>query len=215
MLGVPTLIVDRNHEIGDNWRNRYHQLVLHDPIHYDQMPYLHFPEWWPLYTPKDKLAGFLQSYAEMLELNVWTGTTVESAHWDGARKRWSVEVRRKHGNGSVETRTLHPRHIVQATGHSGQKNLPRLQGYEGFRGDRICVSNLWSSWLLPFAARVPLVVLGPCFVSGVLARGCSGTGSTPLLFSERLLTLDDVALLRVYGGAAGRAREEGSGDWQL
>ncbi len=31
-LGVRTLIVDRNPRIGDNWRNRYHQLVLHDSV---------------------------------------------------------------------------------------------------------------------------------------------------------------------------------------
>ena len=31
-LGIRSLIVDRNGRIGDNWRNRYHQLVLHDPI---------------------------------------------------------------------------------------------------------------------------------------------------------------------------------------
>lgn len=35
MLGIPTLLVDRNLRIGDNWRNRYHQLVLHDPVWYD------------------------------------------------------------------------------------------------------------------------------------------------------------------------------------
>lgn len=38
-LGVPTLIIDRNQRIGDNWRNRYHQLVLHDPVWYDHLPY--------------------------------------------------------------------------------------------------------------------------------------------------------------------------------
>ena len=35
MLGIPTLLVDRNLRIGDSWRNRYHQLVLHDPVWYD------------------------------------------------------------------------------------------------------------------------------------------------------------------------------------
>ena len=38
-LGVPTLIIDRNERVGDNWRNRYHQLVLHDPVWYDHLPY--------------------------------------------------------------------------------------------------------------------------------------------------------------------------------
>ena len=31
-LGVEALIIDRNPRIGDNWRNRYHQLVLHDSV---------------------------------------------------------------------------------------------------------------------------------------------------------------------------------------
>lgn len=59
LLGIPTLIIDRNERVGDNWRNRYHQLVLHDPVWYDHMPYINFPPHWPIFTPKDKLAGFL------------------------------------------------------------------------------------------------------------------------------------------------------------
>ena len=31
-LGVPTLVVERNATIGDNWRNRYYMLCLHDPV---------------------------------------------------------------------------------------------------------------------------------------------------------------------------------------
>ena len=31
-LGVDTLLVEKNAQIGDNWRNRYHQLVLHDSV---------------------------------------------------------------------------------------------------------------------------------------------------------------------------------------
>ena len=33
-LGVEALIIDRNARVGDNWRNRYHQLVLHDSVWY-------------------------------------------------------------------------------------------------------------------------------------------------------------------------------------
>ena len=31
-LGIEALIIDQNPRIGDNWRNRYHQLVLHDSV---------------------------------------------------------------------------------------------------------------------------------------------------------------------------------------
>ena len=33
-LKLETLIIDRNPRLGDNWRNRYHQLVLHDTVWY-------------------------------------------------------------------------------------------------------------------------------------------------------------------------------------
>ena len=31
-LDVPTLVVEKNERIGDNWRNRYEALCLHDPV---------------------------------------------------------------------------------------------------------------------------------------------------------------------------------------
>jgi cation diffusion facilitator CzcD-associated flavoprotein CzcO len=36
-LNVPTLILDREDEVGDNWRRRYKQLVLHDPVWFDHL----------------------------------------------------------------------------------------------------------------------------------------------------------------------------------
>lgn len=40
MLGLKALIVEQNERVGDNWRNRYEALCLHDPVWYDHMPYL-------------------------------------------------------------------------------------------------------------------------------------------------------------------------------
>lgn len=56
MLGVDSLIVDRNERIGDNWRKRYEALCLHDPVWYDHMPYLPFPPNWPVYAPAQKVS---------------------------------------------------------------------------------------------------------------------------------------------------------------
>ena len=36
-LNVDALLIDRMARIGDNWRKRYHQLVLHDPVWYDHL----------------------------------------------------------------------------------------------------------------------------------------------------------------------------------
>ena len=78
-LGVPTIIVEKNPRAGDSWRNRYRSLVLHDPVWYDHLPYLPFPEHWPVFTPKDKMGDWLEMYAKVMELNYWGSTECLSA----------------------------------------------------------------------------------------------------------------------------------------
>ncbi|KAL3417794.1 hypothetical protein PVAG01_10804 [Phlyctema vagabunda] len=134
MLGVKSLIVDREEKIGDNWRTRYHQLVLHDPVWYDHLPYLPFPAHWPIFTPKDKLGDWFEAYAKLLELNFWTQTSVTKTSWDDATKKWTVTLERNK-DGMTETRILHPKHVIQATGHSGEPNFPsHLKGLSTFKG---------------------------------------------------------------------------------
>ncbi|RYO80174.1 hypothetical protein DL764_009929 [Monosporascus ibericus] len=161
MLGVSALAIDVNDEIGDNWRNRYHQLVLHDPVWYDHMPYISFPKFWPVFTPKDKLAEFLKSYAQMLELNVWNNTTVQSSSWNDSKKEWTVVLKRRHKDGREETRTMHPKHIVQSTGHSGKKNYPQFKGMENFKGDVLCHSSDFNGAKKDAKGR-KAVVIGSC-----------------------------------------------------
>ena len=83
-LQVDTLIVDREQRIGDNWRNRYHALVLHNQVQVNHLPYMPFPPNWPTYIPKDKLATWFEAYAESMELNFWTGTEFEGGRYDEA-----------------------------------------------------------------------------------------------------------------------------------
>ncbi|KAH8674002.1 flavin-binding monooxygenase-like protein [Xylariales sp. PMI_506] len=136
MLNVPTLVIDRAERVGDSWRKRYHSLVLHDPVWFDHLPYINFPDSWPIFTPKDKIAGFFEAYVEMLELNVWMRTKLVHSSWDDSSKQWTVTVERQIGD-RKETRTFHPRHVVQATGHSGMMNFPRVKGMSTFKG-RLC-----------------------------------------------------------------------------
>jgi len=129
-LGVETLIVDRHQRIGDNWRNRYHSLTLHNEVHVNHMPYMPFPETWPTFVPKDKLANWFEAYADAMELNVWTDTSFVGGTYDDAEERWTVTLRR--GDGSE--RTMSPRHVVMAVGVSGIKNVPELPGLDSFAG---------------------------------------------------------------------------------
>jgi putative flavoprotein involved in K+ transport len=96
-LGIDTLIVDREARIGDNWRKRYHALVLHNQVHVNHLPYMPFPPNWPTYIPKDKLAAWFEAYVESMELNYWTATEFEGGSYDEKAERWSVVLRRTDG----------------------------------------------------------------------------------------------------------------------
>ncbi len=129
-LQVDTLIVDREPRIGDNWRKRYHALVLHNQAHVNHLPYMPFPPNWPAYIPKDKLASWFEAYVESMELNYWTGTEFEGGTYDEKAGRWSVVLRRPDGT----KREMHPRHVVMATGVSGIPNLPNIPTLHNFGG---------------------------------------------------------------------------------
>ncbi|KAF8882841.1 hypothetical protein BD779DRAFT_1612399 [Infundibulicybe gibba] len=129
-LNISALVVEKNPRIGDNWRDRYEALCLHDPVWYDHMPYLPFPPTWPVYTPAMKLAGWLESYADIFDLNVWTSSPVISARPTPSNK-WSVTVRRPDG----QERVLNVNHVIFSTGlGSGEQKMPIYPGMELFRG---------------------------------------------------------------------------------
>ena len=133
-LGVPFLIVEKNPRAGDSWRNRYRSLVLHDPVWYDHMPYLDFPDTWPVFTPKDKMGDWLEAYASIFELNIWTGSTVQSASFDG--ESWTVQV--DHAGQPV---TLNPAQLVFATGAYGPPRRPDWPGQAAFQGQLLHSSD--------------------------------------------------------------------------
>ncbi|MFT3989026.1 NAD(P)/FAD-dependent oxidoreductase [Aestuariivirga sp.] len=130
-LGVPTLIIEKNAKPGDSWRKRYKSLCLHDPVWYDHMPYLPFPDHWPVFSPKDKIGDWLEMYAKVMELNFWGSTTCDSASYDEEKKRWTVHVTR---NGQPVT--LHPTHLVLATGQASVPVMPSYPGMETFEGEQ-------------------------------------------------------------------------------
>jgi len=133
-LNVDTLVLEKNERVGDNWRNRYHTLTLHNQVQVNHLPYMPFPPTWPTYIPKDKLAGWFETYVEAMELNVWTATEVERGQYDPDKRRWSIETRSSDGR----QRTLKPQHIVMATGASGVPNLPNeIQSLANFAGTTV------------------------------------------------------------------------------
>ncbi len=128
-LEVPTIIIEKNDRPGDSWRKRYKSLCLHDPVWYDHMPYLPFPDHWPIFCPKDKLGDWLEMYTKVMELNFWHSTECQGAVYDEASREWVVTVNR-----AGETVVLRPKQLVLATGMSGVPNIPEIPGAKTFKG---------------------------------------------------------------------------------
>jgi len=127
---IDTLIVDKNERVGDNWRNRYHSLKLHNQTHVNHLPYMPFPSTWPTYIPKDKLAGWFEYYVESMELNVWTNTKFIGAEYNENKKHWNVKL--KLSNGTIKI--VKPKHIVMAVGVSSVPNRNKIPGINDYKG---------------------------------------------------------------------------------
>ena len=130
-LGVPAIIIEKNAKPGDSWRKRYKSLCLHDPVWYDHLPYLPFPDDWPVFAPKDKIGDWLEMYTKIMELNYWGNTEAKKAHFDEANGQWELQVERE-----GKTITLRPKQLVFALGVSGYPNVPHITGAETFEGEQ-------------------------------------------------------------------------------
>ena len=101
---------------GDSWRNRYKSLCLHDPVWYDHLPYIKFPENDEYFAQRQdrRLAG---NVAKVMELNYWTRTTAKSATFDETTGSgpWSSIAMAKRSYCS-------PRNSSMSTTMSGRRN---------------------------------------------------------------------------------------------
>jgi thioredoxin reductase len=129
-VGVKTLLVEKSNKVGDVWRARYRNLKLHNETSMNHFPYLNFPESWPVYLPRDKMVSWLEFYAESMDLDTATATTFVSGNFDEMKGCWTCVLRVQDGR----EYSVHPKHVVLATGVSGAPNMPKVAGSEKFKG---------------------------------------------------------------------------------
>ncbi|WP_121062586.1 NAD(P)/FAD-dependent oxidoreductase [Chachezhania antarctica] len=198
MLGVPYLIVDKHPSVGDQWRSRYKSLTLHDPVWYDHMPYMPFPDFWPVFTPKDRMGDWLEAYAHALELCVWTGTECTGAHHDG--NGWVVDLLR---NGAPVQ--MRPTHLVMAVGNAGFPQLPEIEGRADFTGEQLHSSAFTTGEGM---AGKKVVIVGANNSAHDIAANLVENGAAPVMIQRsstlivRQETMTEVLLKQVYSQEA-------------
>ncbi|KAF8128629.1 hypothetical protein EV363DRAFT_1451618 [Boletus edulis] len=168
-LGVPTLVIDRNQRVGDNWRTRYKTLCLHDTIWSNRMPYLDFPETWPVNCPASKLGNWLESYATILDLNVWLSSSIMSTSFHQETRTWQVSVNR-----GGRTRTMTVKHLIFATGFGGGfPKMPDIPGKEIYRGSALHSTQFTSA--AEYKGK-KVIVVGACNSAHDIAHDLSNHG---------------------------------------
>jgi len=67
-----------------------------------------------------------------MELNVWTSTNIKGTPtFDSKTHTWTVHLQRADGT----ERIVHPRHVILASGHSGEPHIPVIPGADTFKGE--------------------------------------------------------------------------------
>lgn len=94
------------------------------------LPYLPFPETWPIFIPALKLADWLEFYARTLEIDVWNSSAVVSASRNKLDTSWTIRI--DTGNGIVRTFDRVPHLIIAAGIGSDCIRPPSLPGDVSF-----------------------------------------------------------------------------------
>ena len=130
-LGVLMIILDQNDRPSDSWHKRRATLCTHDPVWSMHMLYIPFLDHWPVFTPNNKMGNWLEMYTKVMELNCWSPTSCESAHYEEAEEEWRVIV-----NCEGKTVALRPKHLVLAIGVHGLPRVLEISEADGFIGQQ-------------------------------------------------------------------------------
>jgi cation diffusion facilitator CzcD-associated flavoprotein CzcO len=117
-----------------------------------------------------------------MELNIWTSTTiVGQPTFSPDTRTWTVALTRSDGI----LRTVHPRHVILASGHSGEPHVPSFPGIENFKGD------IHHSSKHPEGARYRgkrVVVVGCCNSAHDIAQDLYEQGAASVTMVQRSST---------------------------
>ena len=124
-LGLEPTILDKDDRVGGSWARRYERLHLHTVKRFSGLAHHPISRSYPRYMHKDQFAGYLEQYAEALELRVELSRPVRTvrAGEDGLWETVSAEGER----------WLAPVVII-ATGRYNEPVVPRWPGLDDYAG---------------------------------------------------------------------------------
>jgi putative flavoprotein involved in K+ transport len=144
--GISPVVLEAGDRAAGSWPCYYDSLKAFSPAGFNAMPGMPFPGDPDRYPARDEVAGYLESYAAALDVEIRTGTRV-------------VTVGREDGGFVVVTadgRRLRAAGIVAASGSFSTPHRPALPGQESFTGELTHVADYRNP--APYAGQRVIVV---------------------------------------------------------
>lgn len=123
-LGLDSVILDKDTEVGGTWARRYARLHLHSVRSYSGLAHYPLPRTWPKWVPKDRFVLYLKAYAAHFHLN-WIGNTIVRRVRQDAEGGWLIETNQDVWRSKI---------AVIAAGHYGTPVVPDWPGRDDYSG---------------------------------------------------------------------------------
>ncbi|HSD85432.1 MAG TPA: NAD(P)/FAD-dependent oxidoreductase [Anaerolineae bacterium] len=123
-LGLDSVILDKDTEVGGTWARRYARLHLHSVRAYSSLAHYPLPRTWPKWVPKEQFVRYLKAYAAHFHLN-WIGNTIVRCIRRSDNSGWLIETDREVWRSNI---------VVIAAGHYGTAIIPDWPGCGDYTG---------------------------------------------------------------------------------
>eukprot|EP00253_Pinus_taeda_P032821 PITA_32821 len=131
-LGIASVILERERCLASLWKYRtYDQIHLHIDKKFCELPFMQFPDEYPMFVSRRQFIDYLDEYAKRFNIHPRFCQSVESASFSEETGKWHVLARCSLDNSQKE---YLGRFLVVATGENGEKFVPDVSGLEGFAG---------------------------------------------------------------------------------
>ena len=144
-LNISFEIVEQTNKIAWSWHNHYDRLLLHTVKELSHLPHLEFPEEYPRYVPKAKLAQYYEDYAKHFDIKPQFNVEVQSIVQES--NQWQVNTNKQ--NYLAEN-------VIVATGVNRIPFSPVWKNQENFKGEFIHSRNYKNA--KPFIGKKVLIV---------------------------------------------------------
>ncbi len=122
--GIPFTVFEKSDNVAQSWRNHYDRLCLHTVKSLSHLPYVTFPENYPVYVPRDKLVKYYEDYSAKFE--IYPKLEHELTRIERTENSWKLSF--SNGEKYIFKK------VVLATGVNRCVNHPKWEGDEEFQG---------------------------------------------------------------------------------